>query len=156
MTFIHFINGFCTLKKLSLNLWKIWIKLTDHLFIYFSSFLSDYIKALEALRTNLTQSARRLQLIATDTWDISDDLSKYQVADLLEVSWYSLTLYGWMIGEFDGWIVRCLKWLNGCMVEWLDGWMVEWLDGWIEGWLVGRIIHRWMVGLLDGWMVGRL
>jgi hypothetical protein len=40
---------------------------------------------LEALRKNITGSTRRLQLIATDTWDISDDLSKYNVSDLMEV-----------------------------------------------------------------------
>jgi hypothetical protein len=47
---------------------------------------SNYLKALAAMRQNMTDPTRRLQLIATDTWDISDDLSKYNVSDLLEVS----------------------------------------------------------------------
>jgi hypothetical protein len=67
-----------------------------YLYLNFCMVSSNYLKALAAMRQNMTDPTRRLQLIATDTWDISDDLSKYNVSDLLEVS------RGWAGGRRGG------------------------------------------------------
>ena len=51
---------------------------------YFSPILN---KLVEFQKRNQTELKRRLQLISTDTWDISDDLHGYaDIADLLIVS----------------------------------------------------------------------
>ena len=44
----------------------------------------DFLRVLQDLKRSGLQP-RRLQMIATDTWDISDDLGVYNVSDFLEV-----------------------------------------------------------------------
>ena len=44
------------------------------------------LKELEKLKATVGKRRNRLQFIASDTWDISDDLSQYsKVFDILEV-----------------------------------------------------------------------
>ena len=55
--------------------------------------LRDFLRVLQDLKRSGSQP-RRLQMIATDTWDISDDLGVYNVSDFLEVQTsYILSLY---------------------------------------------------------------
>ena len=53
----------------------------------YSCFLRPFLDKLREMKQNGTLKRKsKLQLISTDTWDISDDLSNYtDIADILQV-----------------------------------------------------------------------